>query len=166
LKDIHLKVLKTMSEATSRMDINGFSQEVSLTPAEVMAEFQQLSNDGFLHKVGTGFGLTEKGRNAVKVGSRVPDDKAFNFYVGYGKPLGFSAHSIEDVYRFIKQITSDALDFHVSRGDFENWLRDVVGDRELALDISGLRVAGLLGEDLRKRLVSIMDCRYGINELL
>ncbi|NLF87232.1 hypothetical protein GX563_00250 [Candidatus Bathyarchaeota archaeon] len=166
MNDTQLKILKTMSEATSRMDINAFSQAVDLTNDDVLAMFQQLTAEGFLHKVGIGYSLTEKGKNAIKTIHRVPDDKAFNFYVAVDKPLGFSAHSLEELYRLIKQVTSDSLDFHVSRGDFENWLRDIIGDRQLALDFSGPRAAGLHGEDLRKRLVSAMDRRYGINELL
>jgi len=166
LTDTQLKVLKTMSEATSRMDINAFSQAVNLTQGEVMAMFQQLTAEGFLHKVGAGYSLTEKGKNILKITHRVPDDKAFSFYVAVDKPLGFSAHSLEEFYRLIKHVTSDALDFHVYRGDFENWLRDALLDRQLALDFSGPRAAGLHGEDLRKRLISAMDRRYGINELL
>jgi hypothetical protein len=166
MNDTQLKVLKTMSEATSRMDINTFAHAVNLTQNEVMDMFQQLIVEGFLHKVGTGYGLTEKGKNAIKIAVQVPDDKVFSFYIGEGKPLGFGAHSLEEFYRLIKQVTSDSLDFHVSRGDFENWLRDVVGDHELALDFSEPRAAGLHGEELRKRLLAIIDFRYGINQLL
>jgi hypothetical protein len=166
MNDTQLKVLKTMSEATSRMDINQFSHAVNLTSNEVMEMFQQLIVEGLLHKVGTGYGLTEKGKNAIKIANSVPDDKAFSFYIALGKPLGFSAHSIEEFYRLIKQVTSDSLEFHTSRGDFENWLRNVVGDHELALDFSEPKAAGLHGEDLRKRLLNIIDFRYGINELL
>ena len=166
MNDTQLKVLKTMSEATSRMDINTFANAVNLTQNEVMEMFQQLIVEGFLHKVGTGYGLTEKGKNAIKTTAQVPGDKAFSFYIAEGKPLGFSAHSLEEFYRLIKQVTSDSLDFHTNRGDFENWLRDVVGDHELALDFSEPRVAGLHGEELRKRLLSVIDFRYGINQLL
>ncbi len=166
MNDTQLKVLKTMSEATSRMDINMFSHAVNLTHDEVMAIFQLLTAEGFLHKVGAGYSLTDKGKNILKISHRVTDDKAFSFYVAVDKPLGFNAHSLDEFYRLIKQVTSDALDFHVYRGDFENWLRDALGDRQLALDFSGPRAAGLHGEDLRKRLLSIMDHRYGVNELL
>jgi Predicted transcriptional regulators len=148
------------------MDINTFANAVNLTPNEVIEMFQQLIVEGFLHKIGAGYGLTEKGKNAIKITIQVPSDKAFSFYIAEGKPLGFSAHSLEEFYRLIKQVTSDSLDFHVPRCDFENWLRDVVGDHELALDFSEPRAAGLHGEDLRKRLLAIIDFRYGINELL
>jgi predicted transcriptional regulator len=166
LNDTKLKVLKTMSEATSRMDINTFANSVNLTSDQVMEMFQQLIVDGFLHKVGTGYSLTEKGKNAIKITNQVPSEKVFSFYIAVDKPLGFSAHSLEEFYRLIKQVTSDSLDFHMYRGDFESWVRNVVGDHELALDLSEPKAAGLHGEDLRKRLLTIIDFRYGINQLL
>lgn len=155
-----------MNDATCKTDINRFSQAVNLTPNETMVIFQQLAAKGFLHKVGSSVCINEKGRNAIKITKNIPDEKAFYFYVGEDKPIGFSARSIEEFYRLIKQVTSEALDFHVLRGDFENWLREVIGDRELALDISGLRAASLRSEDLRKRLLNVIDYRYGINEIL
>ncbi len=148
------------------MDLTIFSHAVNLTPNEAIAMIQQLATDGFLHKVGTGYGITEKGKNALKVTLQVPEDKTFSFYVEMDKPLGFSAHSLEEFYRLVKQVCSDALDFHLYRGDFENWLRDVVEDRELALDVSGLRVEGLRGEELRKGLLRVIDSRYGVIKLL
>jgi predicted transcriptional regulator len=166
LNDTQQKILKTMSEATSRMDLTMFSHAVNLTPNEAIAMIQQLATDGFLHKVGTGYGLTDKGKNALKATLQVPEDKTFSFYVELNKPLGFSAHSLEEFYRLAKQVCSDALEFHLYRGDFENWLRDVVGDGDLALDVSGLHVEGLKGEELRKGLLRVIDCRYGVSELL
>jgi predicted transcriptional regulator len=166
LNDTQQKILKTMSEATSRMDLTMFSHAVNLTPNETIATIQQLATDGFLHKVGTGYGITEKGKNALKATLQVPQDKTFSFYVEMDKPLGFSAHSLEEFYRLAKQVCSDALEFHLYRGDFENWLRDVVEDRDLALDVSGLRVEGLRGEELRKGLLRVIDCRYGVSELI
>jgi DNA-binding transcriptional regulator YhcF (GntR family) len=147
------------------MDLNMFSQAVDLTPNEVMAAFQQLEAEGFLHKVGTGYSPTEKGRNALKIADQVPEGREFNFYVDEGKPLGFSAHSIEEFYRLVKQVTSDSLEFHLHRKDFENWIREVVGDRQLPLDISGVRGAELKGEDLRKGILNAIDLRYGVGEL-
>jgi hypothetical protein len=166
VKESQLRVLKIMSEATARMDLVMFSQAVNLNQDEIMDAFQQLATMGFLRKVGSGYSLTEKGRNANKIIIQVPEGKEFNFFVGVGKPLGFSAHSLEEFYRLVKQVTSDSLEFHLYRGDFENWIRDVIGDRQLPLDISGVRGAELKGEDIRKRILNAIDLRYGIGDLL
>lgn len=165
VKESQFRVLKIMSEATTRMDLVMFSQAVNLNQDEIMEAFQQLANEGFLRKVGSGFSLTEKGKNATKINSQVPEGQEFNFYVGVGKPLGFSAHSLEEFYRLVKQVTSDSIEFHLNRGDFENWIREVIGDRQLPLDISGVRGSQLKGEDMRKSLLNAMDIRYGIGDL-
>ena len=89
MKEEHIKILKTMNEATNRMDINMFAQAVNLTPNQTIAQVQELAREGFLRKVGGGFGLTEKGKNALKAYAPVLPEMAFNFYVGMDKPLGF-----------------------------------------------------------------------------
>ena len=166
MKEEHIKILKTMNEATNRMDLTMFAQAVNLTPNQTIAEVQELTKEGFLRKVGSGFGLTQKGKIALKMFTQVPNGMDFKFYVDVGKPLGFSAQSLEEFYRFTKQVTTDSLEFHLYRGDFENWLRDVCKDAELAQAVGNLKADGLKGEDLRKALLKAMDERYGIGDLL
>ena len=166
MKEEQIKILKTMNEATNRMDLNMFAQVVNLTPNQAIAEVQELAKEGFLRKVGGGFGLTEKGKNALKAYVPVSGDMGFNFYVDVDKPLGFSAQSLEEFYRFTKQVVTDSLEFHLYRGDFENWLREVLKDGELAEAVGNLKADGLKGEDLRKALLKAIDARYGIGELL
>jgi Mn-dependent DtxR family transcriptional regulator len=165
LKESHIKILKTMNEATNRMDLNMFAEVINLTPNQAIAEVQELAKEGFLRKVGAGFGLTEKGRIALKAFTTYAN-ASFNFYVDVDKPLGFSAQSISEFYRFIKQVTADSLEFHLYRGDFENWLREVCQDLELAVTLGNLRADELKGEALRNALIKAIDSRYGINELL
>jgi predicted transcriptional regulator len=165
LKEEQIKILKTMNEATNRMDLNMFAQMVNLNPNQAITEVQELAREGFLRKVGGGFGLTEKGKNALKAYVPVSADVGFNFYVGVDKPLGFSAQSLDEFYRLIKQVCSDALEFHLYRGDFENWLREVCRDADLAEAFGTLKAEGLKGEDLRKALLKVIDAKYGIGEL-
>jgi hypothetical protein len=155
-----------MNEATNRMDLTMFAQAVNLNPNQALAEVQDLAKEGFLRKVGGGFGLTEKGKNAIKIFVQVPNELGFDFYVDFGKPLGFTALSLVQFYRFIKQVTTESLEFHLYRGDFENWLNDVVKDEELAETFGVLKPAGLKGEDLRKALLKAVDAKYGVGELL
>jgi predicted transcriptional regulator len=166
LKETHIKILKTMNEATNRMDLNMFAEAVNLTPNQAIAEVQELAKEGFLRKVGGGFGLTEKGRNALKPFTTFASEVSFHFYVGIDKPLGFSAQSLMEFYRLTKQVTTDSLEFHLYRGDFENWLREVCNDSELATAVGNLKADELKGEALRNALLKAIDTRYGINELL
>jgi len=166
LREEQFKILKTMNEATNRMDLNIFAQAVNLNPNQTIAQIQELAKEGFLRKVGNGYGLTEKGKNVLKMLTPVPSGMAFHYYVDVGKPLGFSAQSIEEFYRFTKQVIVDSLEFHLYRGDFENWLRDVLKDSELAKTVGDLKADGLKGEDLRKTLLKAINAKYGVGELL
>jgi hypothetical protein len=80
--------------------------------------------------------------------------------------LGIYAQSLEEFYRQIKQVCSDSLSFHLYRGDFENWIRDVLGDNELAEEVGNLKELKLNGEELRRDLIKTIDSRYGVNDLL
>lgn len=166
LNDEQLRILKTMNEATNRMDINMFAQAVNLEPAQAISNVQELAQKGFLRKVGAGYGLTEKGKNALKLATNISPEKAFQFYVDIDKPIGFSAQSLEEFYRLLRQVTSDSLEFHLYRGDFENWLAQVLDDSELSAEVSGFKTSELHGEDLRKALLKALDARYGVAELL
>jgi predicted transcriptional regulator len=66
LKEDQFRILKTMNEATNRMDLTMFAQAVNLNQNQAISEVQELAKEGFLRKVGGGFGLTEKGKNAIK----------------------------------------------------------------------------------------------------
>ena len=165
MKEAQVKILKTMNEATNRMDLNMFAEAIDLTPNQAIAEVQELAKEGFLRKVGGGFGLTEKGRNALKAFTAYSSEMSFQFYVGIDKPLGFSAKSLTEFYRFIKQVTADSLEFHLYRGDFESWLREVFKDTELSKAVGNLKADELKGEELRNALLKAIDARYGINEL-
>jgi len=166
LKDEQIKILKTMNEATNRMDMNMFAQAVNLSPNQTIAQVQELAKEGFLRKVGGGFGLTEKGKNALKMFTPIPSEMSFQFYIDLDKPLGFSAQSLEAFYRLIKQVCSDALEFHLYRGDFENWLREICKDLELTEAFGAFKTEGLKGEDLRKALLKSIDAKYGVGDLL
>lgn len=155
-----------MSEATNRMDLNMFAEAVNLSADQAMAEVQELAKLGFLRKVGSGYGLTEKGKNALKVFQPTPNEKSFQFYVDVDKPLGFTAKSMDEFYRSIKQVCSDSLEFHLHRGDFARWLSDVCRDQKLAEEIESLKPANLKGEEVRKALLKTLDDKYGIGELL
>jgi predicted transcriptional regulator len=166
LKEEQFRILKTMNEATNRMDLTMFAQAVNLNQNQAIAGVQELAKEGFLRKVGGGFGLTEKGKNAIKAYVSVSADLGFNFYVDVDKPLGFSALSLDEFYRTIKQVCSDSLEFHLYRGDFEKWLQEVCKDEDLAKSFGTSKAEDLKGEDLRKTLLQAIDDKYGVGELL
>jgi hypothetical protein len=110
--------------------------------------------------------LTEKGKkalgipeitgeNAKTILTNVPQDKAFNFYEDFGKPLGLQACSLKDFCDKIPKVNSASLTFHVSRGDFESWFAEL-GDAELAKKVALLKERQMAGEELRTKLQDIV----------
>jgi DNA-binding Lrp family transcriptional regulator len=166
LDEEEFKVLKTLSEVTNRMDVNMFSKKVNLNPTETIEQVQQLARDGFLQKVGNGYGITERGKTALKVLASVAEDMGFQFYFAYGKPSDFIVDTLEDFYMVIKQINAESIEFHLYRGDFENWIKEAIQDPHLAYDFGTVRAFGLKGEALRAELLKALDENYNIQELL
>jgi DNA-binding Lrp family transcriptional regulator len=156
-----LKVLKVMSEVTSRIDMNTFAQMVGLNPSQTIERMQDLVNGGLIRKVGGGYGITEKGKAILKAITPVPKDTAFHFYTGVGQPTGFSAESLKDFYEIVKRVAAESLDFHLYRGDFENWIKNALKDVTLADELASLKSAVLKGEELRQKILKAIATRYG-----
>jgi len=156
-----LKVLKVMSEVTSRMDLNAFAQMVGLNLSQTMERMQDLVNAGLIRKVGGGYGITEKGKAVLKAITPVPKDMAFHFYMEVGQPAGFSAESLKDFYEIVKRVGVESVEFHLYRGDFENWIKTAFEDAALADEIASLKSANVKGEELRQGILKAIMAKYG-----
>jgi hypothetical protein len=67
-----------------------------------------------------------------KILGTVVYDRAFFFYEDIGKPTGDFAVSLSDLCGKINKVDAKSLSFHMKRGDFENWVRDIISDTELS----------------------------------
>jgi len=155
-----LKVLKVMSEVTSRIDMNTFARMVGLNPSQTIERMQDLVNGGFIRKVDGGYGITEKGKTILKAITPVPKETAFHFYTGVGQPTGFSAESLKDFYEIVKRVAAESLDFHLYRGDFENWIKAAFEEEALADELGSFKSATLKGEELRQGILKAIAARY------
>jgi len=88
----------------------------------------------------------------------VPPQNAFYFYRAIGTPTGAAARNLPDFLGILNSIDLTSLQFHLGRGDFENWLK-MLGDDTLAKQIAGLKDRKLRGEDLRMQLVDTVKAR-------
>jgi Family of unknown function (DUF5752) len=88
----------------------------------------------------------------------VPPQNAFYFYRAIGAPTGAAARNLPDFLGVINSIDVTSLQFHLGRGDFENWLK-MLGDDTLAKQIATLKDRKLRGEDLRIQLVHTVKAR-------
>ncbi len=166
MKEEQFKVLKTLIEATSRMDLNMFAKKVNLSPNQTMQLIQELAKGGYLQRGERGYGITEKGKTALKVFTPVPEEMGFHFYFEINQPANLNAKTLQEFYMAIKQVSADSLEFHLYRGDFENWLKEACKNPELADKVGGVKAAGLTGEELRAELLKALDANYGIREML
>jgi alpha-amylase len=90
---------------------------------------------------------------------RLPHDKVFNFFYDFARPAGIVAYDLFEFSAALSTAPAHSLQYHVERGDFARWLRHVLRDKALATQIEGLAKERLRGEQLRKRLVSMVTSR-------
>lgn len=90
----------------------------------------------------------------------VPREKAFYFFTSNGNYTGESAASLKEFMEKVNTVSMKSLEFHLSRGDFERWVTDVLEDKKLALDIGRLQRGNLTGDSLRSQLFSVISKRY------
>jgi hypothetical protein len=97
-------------------------------------------------------------RNPLRV---VPHPQGFHFYTAVGDYCGVSAHSLEEFADALRYVCSEAIVFHFERGDFQKWIRDVIGDNELARTIDNIKICDrhLMGEGCRKELSEAVRVR-------
>jgi hypothetical protein len=102
---------------------------------------------------------------AKKIVSSVPLNKCFFFYTGVGpdKFTKLSACSLSEFREKVKDVDVKALEFHVSRGDVQKWVKEVLGDEDLSEEFERVRRLKLGGELLRNRILQVIDSR--VNKL-
>jgi hypothetical protein len=154
------KILKALSQATSRMDVHTFAASVNFTTNQTIELIQELATLGYLAKVNGGFGIAAKGRNMLKAHAELPNECSFTFYLAIGKSLNKTAKSLYDFCSLLSQVPITSIEFHLDRDDFANWLKHCVKDEVLAADFLGTKQAGLKGEPLRKILLDLIKQKY------
>lgn len=90
----------------------------------------------------------------------------FYFYNGLNQPTDYKAWSLAEFYELVKQVSLDSLEFHLYRGDFENWLKDACKETEFAAQVREVKSEDVKGQELRDRLLKVLNAKYGIQELL
>jgi hypothetical protein len=81
----------------------------------------------------------------------VPPERAFYFYTDYGKYTGTYARSLEEFAETLETIEVESIRFHLKRGDFQVWIRDL-GDPDLAEALDRIREPNLDDQELREEV--------------
>jgi hypothetical protein len=95
---------------------------------------------------------------AQKILSPVPYAQGFHFFMTDGHYTGETAMSLCTFLRDIGRIDIQSIRFHVERCDFQKWIRNIIGDEELAqrIDELGSKVPE---ENLRQQLTNVVQKR-------
>jgi hypothetical protein len=88
----------------------------------------------------------------------LPRENAFYFYRAVDNPILLHSRNLGDFIAVLKMVEGGSIDFHLKRGDFENWVA-MLGDRTLVSRISQIRAEGLAAEEERRRLISVVRSR-------
>lgn len=99
-----------------------------------------------------------------KILRTVPDDKGFHFTTEKGADTGITATSLSDFSDKLETIDVNSVMFHYSRGDFQKWIQDTLGDKALSNQLcfvqpesSGEKVRKQLLRMVRKRLIELQN---------
>jgi len=94
---------------------------------------------------------------------QLPIRNGFAFFYDFARPTDLTARSLSEFHSILKIVDANSVRFHMSRGDFERWLDQVVGDKELAIRIARIPKDEVDGEVLRERVLQAVGER--IDEL-
>ncbi|MFW6117348.1 MAG: DUF5752 family protein [Thermoproteota archaeon] len=83
---------------------------------------------------------------------------AFYFFTDIGCYTGKLAINLVDFCSKIENVTINSIQFHCRRGDFQKWIRECIGDSELADRISEIPKS-LKGEKLREKVHQLVNKR-------
>lgn len=155
-----LKILRFLNELTGRVGLKEFTQRTGMSRRSIIGYVRGLVRAGYVNKVGRGYSISAEGKAALKALSPIPEGMEFHFYARIDQYTGLSAKTFGEFCDRLKEVDVKALEFHISRGDLENWIIGVFNDVELAKEMAKLRETKLTGENLRKKIVSITSAKY------
>jgi len=122
-------------------------------PMKAFWAYTRILSD-FYEKVAEQLGEPERTR--LRLLRVFPPDKAFHFHED-GVYINLSAHSLEELLEVLEAASERSISYHFKKGDFERWIRDVIGDDKLADEIKGIEWRD--DADLRRRLIDRIKSR-------
>lgn len=155
-----LNILRTLDGLGEPAGLKRLTEKSGLSLSKTLGTLQGLVKRGYVEKSGGKYSIAEKGKIALRVLNPLPKGVEFKFYRRIDKYTGVLAESLGDFLDKLTTIDIRALEFHVSRGDLENWILSVFGDKELAIELEKIRESGLTGESLKNRVSQAVGARY------
>ncbi len=88
----------------------------------------------------------------------LPENRAFYFYVDYGKYTGKYAKSLEEFSEMLDKLDVRSIRFHLKRRDFQKWIKDL-GDTELAEILDEIEIDKLTDTELMEEVSKKVKAR-------
>ncbi len=88
-----------------------------------------------------------------------PVERGFTFFYEFARPTQLTANSLKEFFSALKVVDLKSVEFHTERGDFERWIRNVLGDDALANKLREIANDKLYGETLRKKTINAVERR-------
>jgi len=89
----------------------------------------------------------------------IPVERGFTFFYEFARPTQLTVQSLDEFLSALKTVKVKSIEFHKERGDFERWIRQVVGDDTLADKLRALTDEKLSGEKLRTKILGVVEQR-------
>ena len=96
--------------------------------------------------------------DACKILAETPRMNGFHFYAAFGIYVEETASSLCEFAEILRTIDAGSIRFHFPRGDFQRWIRETIGDKDLADRIDALKPTEDI-ENLRSMLVKTVNAR-------
>ncbi|MFQ6086105.1 MAG: hypothetical protein ACE5OY_07585 [Candidatus Bathyarchaeia archaeon] len=107
------------------------------------------------------FTLPEMNREeAEKFLRQVSEDEAFRFSRNLEEPLDVSARSMKDLIDKLGVVDIESVRYHVQERHFGKWIRDVLGDVDLADELDELGDLEVPLTRLRLKVLELLQWRY------
>ncbi len=161
-----LRIVRALSEFRDSVGINELVERSELSRGKVLGNLTRLCREGLVEKNGKQYVITNRAKAINGELNQVPQDKGFYFCFAENKYTGQTALSLKDFYKIVKTIDVQSLEFHNRRGDFGNWIRDILHDDELASEVNALKDENISGEVLRNKLDDTVGRNYRMMTML
>ena len=91
----------------------------------------------------------------------LPPDRSF-FFRGPTASLNLRAANLVRFVELAEGVDEATWAFHLERGEYSAWVRDMIKDPELAAEIAAVERAGLRPADSRPRILEQLRHRYAV----
>jgi hypothetical protein len=97
-------------------------------------------------------------REASKILATTQYMQGFHFNTAIGKHTEKTATNLREFAKILETIDESSIVFHFQRQDFQKWIKEILGDSELASRLDKI-TSPLSNKDLRNKLVETVRKR-------